>query len=497
MRKLGFILALLMLAPALRAAEPENFLLLLDTSRALSKQSRVLQQTVVELVNTGVHGRMQRGDRLIVWTFNEKILPAKIPVQVWTPESRRAVALATVSYVEKLSFEKTARLEAAFPELLDRIKSTEHATVIVVSDGGAVIFGTPFDRELNVFYGKHFDQFKKAGWLFVSSFLVRRGVPEAWAVNASGDRIVLPEKEAAQPVAPPPVASAPPAVEKTLPPEPARKIEMVKETPSGAVATFTVLPAGAKSEPPKAELPKTPPPVPPPAAPVTTTAATTAPAAGEIGKAAFQPIPATVEQKAATATTSPNPPMVAEKPPASLSQKSSAAAPPAAETPAVALAKLDAAPANLESSRPQVEAPATPPAAEKPVIAPAAARPVERTAQVIPPVPVQVKSESTLPAKAAGNSAPSEGRAGQVPEKVSEREANESRVARPAEAAPSAKPTPAQTAVVTPPERRSGWLLALGLGLLAVAGGGIYFLLRSRATPRPSLISRSMRRDRR
>jgi hypothetical protein len=39
--------------------------------------------------------------------------------------------------------------------------------------------------------------------------------------------------------------------------------------------------------------------------------------------------------------------------------------------------------------------------------------------------------------------------------------------------------------------------LALGLGLLALAGGGAYLLIRARSAPRPSLISRSMRRDRR
>lgn len=488
MRKVFFILILLALATPLRAAEPENFLLLLDTSRALARQSVVLQQTVVELANTGIYGRMQRGDRLIVWTFNEKILPAKIPVQVWTPESRRAVALNTVSYVEKFSFEKQAHLDKVFPDLLERLKTMERVTVIVVSDGGAVIFGTPFDRELNVFYGTNHELFKKSGWLFLTSFIVRHGVPEAWSVNANGDRIMLPNKDAAQ-SAPPTTAGTPPLPEKTPPSEPAGQTALMKETSSGAHANLAVLPAEIKPEASKHETPKT-----PPVSPVTTTAAITAPATGIIDKTALSPGKTTLEK----AVASPIPAeksRAAEKLPASLSQKSSTTDRLSVETRVAALAKLDATPAKLESSRPQVDTPAPPPPAAKKMVVPAEATPVKLAAPAAAPAPATPETAPVKPVKAlVAPTAPEKPAKPPVPQKT-----DATRDVPPSQqtTAPPAGLTPAQTAVVTPPEHRNGMHLALGLGLLALAGGGAYLLVRARSTPRPSLISRSMRRDRR
>ncbi|MEY2429693.1 MAG: hypothetical protein QOJ40_2578 [Verrucomicrobiota bacterium] len=198
---------------------PSNrYLLIMDTSRAMQARADAAVQAAQDLLVSGMGGQLRQGDTIGVWTYDQELKAGKFPLQVWTPETHRAVGKRILQFLSEQKYEKRASLDKVLPAMQDLIKESKFITVILISDGGQKIHGTPFDDLINRFYKLWRAEQRAAHMPFVTVLRARDGVITDHTVNSAPWPIEVPPLPAE--FAPPAVSERKPApvpVQKTAP----------------------------------------------------------------------------------------------------------------------------------------------------------------------------------------------------------------------------------------------------------------------------------------
>src|SRR5580658_64883 len=153
---LRFALAALILGAAVRgradggnAVPMENrFLFVIDTASAMKSRTNGIEQAVLGLLNSDMHGEFRKGDTLGIWTYDDEIHP-DIPMQVWTPESKEEITRDVVRYLRHQRYESHSSLDKVLRAVGRIIADSDRLTVIFVYDGSEMIHGTQFDDDIN------------------------------------------------------------------------------------------------------------------------------------------------------------------------------------------------------------------------------------------------------------------------------------------------------------------------------------------------------------
>lgn len=388
------LLAVALLAPAIFAAMPSapkpvvkitpippvgpspitpdcRYLFVVDLSSAMQRAADGLYRTTHRLVASGLGGRMRDGDVFTVWTYADTVLTREFPLNAWTPDLNIALANRTYEFLAQQKFRGKSNLRPVFAELGQALAIATNLTIVLISDGTDVIVGTPFDRPINVTYGKRASEMRAARMPFITSLVTQRGEFTHWSVRGGLEDVSLPFPE--PPVAPAPVvAQTPPAV--TPAPKPAPPPPVVPPP-----VVIVPKPASPTNAPPPV-VATTPPPKPQPAPP----APTPRPTATAPTNLVTKPVP-----PVATNT-------VAVKPREVVVPKPSPAPAPASKPATNAVASVPPTPKKPEANvpllapPPKQEAKAAIPPPPKPVVAtpkPPAPKPVVTLAPTNPPAP--------------------------------------------------------------------------------------------------------------
>lgn len=284
LRRFALIAALL--APALatvRAAEPApvtssrpqpaRWLLVVDTSAAMTRRAEAVEGAVGELLVSGMNGQMQPGDELGVWTFDKELHTGELPRQVWDPGHSNRFAGTVVNFLKSRVYRDAAHLETVLNILPRLVGQSDRLTVVLLSDGAEKMSGTPFDGPINAAYAEH------------QAELLHTRLPLATVLRSYHGRFIghgvsftpWPLEYPAFPGETKPVASAMPPVESTAAkPAPAAQPIIIKgpeklpelaaHTPVAKVEPVAPLPL-ATAQPVPVVQPVEPVPTPPVAAP--------------------------------------------------------------------------------------------------------------------------------------------------------------------------------------------------------------------------------------
>ena len=428
-----------------------RYLFVVDTSAAMQRSAEGLYRATHRLIATGVGGRMQEGDIFTVWTYADTVLTREFPLNAWTRDLNIALANRTYEFLAQQKFRGKSNLRPVFAELGQVLAIATNLTVILVSDGTDVVVGTPFDRAINVLYGKRASEMRAAKMPFLTALVTQRGEFTTWAVRGGLEDIALPFPE------PPPLP----------------------------VPALVLAPAGVTPTPIPIRVIFTPPPPPPP------------------------PSPLVVVKPKETLVTPVIPPVTvpARYQPQSVVAASNALAKVELLRPATATSAPPGQPLVARVIPPQPAPPkATNTAATKQPTLPAApvptAKPITNPPRAVPTAPKLAEPKVAAPATNSNTRLPNS-----VPPlvfplpKVEARVLTKPPVVAPAPAVAAPKPgaveakkfppAPRPLAVNSAQGTQGGWLyLVAALGLLAVAGCLIAHLLRPR--PQPSAISRSL-----
>ncbi len=274
-----------------------RYLFVVDTSAAMQRYADGLHRTTHRLVVTGLGGRMQEGDVFTVWTYADTVLTREFPLNAWTPDLNIALANRAYEFLAQQKFRGKSNLRPVFAELGQALAIATNLTIVLISDGTDVIVGTPFDRPINVTYGKRASEMRSTKMPFVTALVTQRGEFTHWAVRGGLEDIGLPMPEIIAAPAPLLVqtpAVVPPAPTPPPPAVPAPKVVVPTNAPTSVVTAPTPKPSAltppatvstnlVASKPPEVAAPKTTPPPPttlptPAPKPQTNTIATLAPA---------------------------------------------------------------------------------------------------------------------------------------------------------------------------------------------------------------------------
>lgn len=515
---------------------PGRFLFMVDMSLSMRGRADGMLRAVEALLASDLDGRLRPGDTIGLWTFNQEVHAGRFPLQTWTPATRSATSVNLLAFLRQQRYEKKTDLEQALRKALPLVRASPAITLLVFTDGGQPVRGTPFDDAINTAFREARRAQARARMPFVVVLRAERGqiashvvglppwpieIPplpgELRALAASqSPRKPDPKESTAAAVAPRPPSGVPvkPAQVKSAEPS---KPEPVAAKPPQPVVTF---PAVAE-KPPEARPVESP--------PVAAAKPAAAPAS-EVAPAKLQPAAEPPKPPAQTPTLSPPSPQPVR--PVETVKIAEVTAPPsvAAEPIAPAVTKdspVDIPPSEASELRAiKVSPPESSPPAEakpnatdvviksEPVVTaePPPSKPAEAKTSAATldspssahPSPAPQPPEAAKPAEPPSAATPHLDRAQpgatalQGPAVADAKPAAPDRPGVESTAVPAGATAPIQTAlVVPPPPFLSGpRLLALGLLLLGVAGV-LFFLIvrRSHASGTPgSLITQSFDR---
>jgi hypothetical protein len=400
------LLALALLAPGLRvvavAAPPParitpvppvgpspitpdcRWLFVVDTSSAMQRHADGLYRSTHRLVATGLGGRMRDGDVFTVWTYADTVLTREFPLNAWTPELNIALANRTYEFLAQQKFRGKSNLRPVFAELSQALAIATNLTIVIVSDGTDVIVGTPFDRPINVTYGKRASEMRTAKMPFVTSLVTRRGEFTAWSVRGGLEDVGLPFPEISAPTAPVLVQTAPVITPPIVPP-PAPVAPPPPVVVPKPVAPATNAPPAVVVTP--APVPKAPAPAPIVPKPAATTNVATQPVPPK-PTPTVPPPPVTIPTPAPSVTKAPTNAVATITPPTPKTT------PPPAATNALA-------PTSIATAIPpakKAEPPQPPPAPKKVEVAAPVPRPVPKVEAKATPPPRPTVVETPRPA---------------------------------------------------------------------------------------------------
>lgn len=141
-------LALPLNAPA-QPTSPERWLLVFDLSPAMKKRLPATEDVLKNFFATSAEGRLQEGDSIGVWTFDEQFHTGQFPLVDW--KSNQATALTTnlIGFLRSQKFTSAARLSALQPALASVVAGSERLTVVIFCAGESEITATPYDSGIN------------------------------------------------------------------------------------------------------------------------------------------------------------------------------------------------------------------------------------------------------------------------------------------------------------------------------------------------------------
>jgi len=184
---------LLAQADKAKAPPPANrCLLVVETSRSMQRRSDAVLQTVQEMLKSGLAGQLRRGDTLGVWTYNESLYAGRFPLQTWSPEAQKDIALRVAAFLKGQKYEKRASLDKVLPALKQLIRDSPLITVILISSAEEKMHGTPFDGPINEFYQKWQNDQQKARMPFVTVLRAQDGQLGDFTVNTPPFAVQMP-----------------------------------------------------------------------------------------------------------------------------------------------------------------------------------------------------------------------------------------------------------------------------------------------------------------
>jgi hypothetical protein len=170
-----------------------RYLFLIDSSSAMSRQKEIAVDTVAKVIVNGAGGRFHTGDTWGIWTFDDQLHTNVIPAQLWDVRQRVGVADRVYRVLRDQHFrKKKGEWDAPVGLLAQEAERSGVLTVFVFTDGSQPIKGTPFDEPINSIFSKHAAGMRKAKKPFVIALLAQDGQFVAYSVSPGGEPIYIP-----------------------------------------------------------------------------------------------------------------------------------------------------------------------------------------------------------------------------------------------------------------------------------------------------------------
>jgi hypothetical protein len=185
MLKILLLVVSLLAAPAWSAqtAGGKRFLFIIDASSGMKPTEMPLRETLFDLIYSGARGHMTNGDTYGVWLISDRN-DTSFPMETWKEKFAVEIAAKAVSHLKDHGFKGRPNFMQAMVDVTRIVKNVEDLTVILVSNGGTPLIGTPFDEAINARQRELAPAMKAAKLTFNTALVAQDGKFVAWAVNS-------------------------------------------------------------------------------------------------------------------------------------------------------------------------------------------------------------------------------------------------------------------------------------------------------------------------
>src|SRR4051794_29776573 len=120
-----------------KATQGNRYLIVVDTSTAMSKLEHGGRQTVFDVIFSGIDGRMRAGDSFGVWTFNDKVSAGVFPIQEWDPDKKLDLASHVGTFLKEQPYGRKPLLDSALATTMSLVRTVKDLNIVVVCSGDA------------------------------------------------------------------------------------------------------------------------------------------------------------------------------------------------------------------------------------------------------------------------------------------------------------------------------------------------------------------------
>ena len=142
------LLALPLNAPA-QPNSPQRWLFVFDLSSTMKKRLPATEAVLKNFFASAAEGRLQDGDNIGVWTYDQKTHGGQFPLAVWNQATATTLPTNLIAFLESRTYSATSQLSALQPALNGVITNSERLTIVIFCDGESDITATPYDVGIN------------------------------------------------------------------------------------------------------------------------------------------------------------------------------------------------------------------------------------------------------------------------------------------------------------------------------------------------------------
>ena len=232
---------------------PERWLFVFDLSPAMKKRLPATEEVLKTFFASRAGGRLQEGDNIGVWTYDQKMHAGQFPLAIWNPDQATTLTTNLAAFLRSRPFTKESQLAALQPVLSSVITNSERLTILIFCAGESDMTGTPYDRGINQNFLDSRLERKKNQQPFVVLIRTLSGKFIGCTVNFPPGMINIPRFLAPPP---PPATNAPaaalpqPAVVKPAPPAVPDLVIIGTKVNGMTNATAPVVPPATNLPPP-------------------------------------------------------------------------------------------------------------------------------------------------------------------------------------------------------------------------------------------------------
>ena len=162
---------------------PARYLLIVDMSLAMRPRAEAVRDLIGSLLVSGMNGQLRPGDTIGLWTFDDAVHAGNFPLQRWAPDARKIIATAAVEFLRGQPYRGQSRLDRALAQVQGVVRDSDRITVVILSDGGEPVNGTPFDSGIKDLYKVGLPAMQQALMPLATVLRAQRGEWIGYSVN--------------------------------------------------------------------------------------------------------------------------------------------------------------------------------------------------------------------------------------------------------------------------------------------------------------------------
>ena len=128
---------------------PQRWLFVFDLSSTMKKRLPATEAVLKNFFASAAEGRLQDGDNIGVWTYDQKTHGGQFPLAVWNQAQAAMLPTNLIAFLQSRTYSASSQLAALQPALTGVITNSERLTIVIFCDGESDITATPYDAGIN------------------------------------------------------------------------------------------------------------------------------------------------------------------------------------------------------------------------------------------------------------------------------------------------------------------------------------------------------------